>query len=164
MAWAVPQPSPCLRVMHQHLASCLGRQELRCCQLSLPRALHSRVPQPSQGCSTTSLFLPCRSPGCWTWWCPGWQQWPPCRALAGSSSFLSECACGWSLCSTHCSALVRYRLLLVATGVLPRGLRAAMVVSILSRGMGRQVWREIKPPVFQLVLRRQRGWGRLSLG
>ena len=39
-----------------------------------------------------------------------------------------------------------------------------MVVSILSRGMGRQVWREIKPPVFQLVLRRQRGWGRLSLG
>jgi len=38
MAWAVPQPSPCLRVMHQHLASCLGRQELRCCQLSLPWA------------------------------------------------------------------------------------------------------------------------------
>ena len=73
--------------------------------------LVSPGPQPSQGCFTSSLFLPCRPPGCWTWWRPERHRWPPWRSLAALSSFPSEYVGGCSCCllqlpSSHSVAFV----------------------------------------------------------
>ncbi|XP_040512870.1 uncharacterized protein LOC121108796 isoform X1 [Gallus gallus] len=62
----------------------------KCCGAVSPPCLGllvRPVPQPSQGHPTSSLFLPCRPPGCWTWWCPERHRWPPWHSLAASSSF-----------------------------------------------------------------------------